>query len=53
MARTQIEVDVLFCTDTLPIIIIIIIIIIISTTENKVTVVNRLAWDQAPQWGKS
>ena len=46
MARTQIEVDLLFCNDALPKI------IIISKTENKVTVVNGLAWDQAPQWGK-
>ena len=46
MARTQIEVNLVFCTDALPPK------IITSKTENKVTVVNGLAWDQAPHWGK-
>ena len=46
MARTQIEVNLLFCTDALPPK------IIISKRENKVTVVNGLALDQAPPWGK-
>ena len=46
MARTEIEVNLLFCTDALPTK------IIISKTENKVTIVNGLAWDQAPPWGK-
>ena len=46
MARTQIEVNLLFCIDALPPK------IIISKTENKVTVVNGLALDQAPPWGK-
>ena len=34
------------CTDALPTK------IIISKTENKATIVNGLAWDQAPPWGK-
>ena len=40
MARTQIEVNLVFCTDALPPK------IITSKTENKVTVVNGLAWDK-------
>ena len=46
MARTQIEVNLLFCIDALPQK------IIISKTENKVTVVNGLALGQAPPWGR-
>ena len=46
MARTQIEVNLLFCIDALPQK------IIISKTENKVTVVNGLALDQLRLGGK-
>ena len=43
MARTQIEVNLRFCTDALT---------QKSKTENKVTVVNELAWDHGLHMGE-